>query len=84
MGMGIITSDRLCAMNKKQLAVHEKRLDRLQKKLTSEAHIEKVNAFIPAAEQFAKKKAGGNSSLKSKLFLQEMNRLTRRAGLRHC
>ncbi|MBU1233309.1 MAG: hypothetical protein KKD01_01195 [Proteobacteria bacterium] len=81
MGMGSATSDRLIVMNKKELADHVKKLDRLQKKLTSEAHIEKVNAFIPAAERFAREN-GGTSAERSKLFVQEMNRLTSEAGLR--
>lgn len=81
MGMGSTTSDRLIAMNKKELVVHVKQLDRLQKKLTSKAHVEKVNAFIPAAERFARKN-GGTSAERSRLFVREMNRLTVDAGLR--
>lgn len=81
MGMGSVTSDMLVAMSKEELDAHVKRLDKFQGKLTSKAHIQKVNAFIPAAERFAKKNAI-SSAERSKLFVQEMNRLTGEAGLR--
>lgn len=78
------TLDRILAMSENELKAHKARINALQKKLTSAAHIRKVDSLIPAAEQFAKKKAGGNSTLRSKFFVQEMNRLTREAGLRCC
>lgn len=76
--------DKLMAMGADELKAHKTRINALQKKLTSATHIRKVDSFIPAAEQFAKKKACGNTTLRSKLFVQEMNRLTREAGLRYC
>lgn len=78
------TLDRLMVMSKEELKAHVAQINVLQKELTSAAHIRKVDSLIPSAEEFAKKNAGGNSTLRSKLFVQEMNRLTCDAGLRYC
>lgn len=78
------TLDRLMAMSKGELKIHDAKMKVLQEKLTCRQHIRKVNNLIPDAEEFAKKRAGGDSTLRSKFFVQEMKRLTCEAGLRRC
>jgi hypothetical protein len=81
---GSPTSEMLMDMSSDELKAHVAQLNILQESLTSAVHIRRVDSLIPAAVQFAKKKAGGNSTLRSEFFVQEMNRLTCEAGLRCC
>ncbi len=57
------------------------KIDTLQKQLTDDMHIEKVNNFIGVAEEYSELHAK-NDYDKSRLFHAKMNQLTKRAGLR--
>ena len=59
------------------------KLNKYQRTITSESHIKKINALIPFAELGAtRENRQGNIMFDSRIFIQNMNRLTKEAGLR--
>lgn len=57
------------------------KLNELQERLTDRKHIEAVDALIPTAQSFARKKAHSHTMQYDLAFHSEMNRLKREAGL---
>lgn len=92
--MSVLTSDQVLVVTGRkaggigELSVLIKKLDKFQREITSQSHVKKINALIPAAEKEAagavlkERNIGLKSGVYNRVFHSSMNKAAKEAGLR--